>query len=466
MKTEPTTSPLQDSKQARPIEKFSYAIYFLGQGMVYTVVAQCLMYYYTDFVHLAPLVVSAILFAGKVWDAVNDTLFGLIVDAVKFKSGNKFLPWLRVSAILIPLSTILLFSLNDTMSMTLRIVLAVLTYLLWDTCYTLCDAPIFALPTAMTSDIKERSGFMTVGTVGGSLATALSTIVIIPFAETNGYFKAAVIIAIVSFVVMSFICLFGKERNKVKADVLEKPASLKDTWEYLKKNKYLLYFYSYRLISASISVSMLLYVSKYCLGDVRYMSIIVGISIIPICILFLFSGKIFKRFDKIVVYRFCMIATMCLNLITMLVGHKNKVVAVACLVAIAVLAILPAILMGAIPQDCVEYGTYKTNIRKEGVTFALQTFSNKLTAAFATMISGVVLTIIGYDSADPNFIVTEAMASKMWFANFIIPVVGQLVAIGFLFAYKLKDKDVQIMSDCNIGKITREEAEAQLSRKY
>lgn len=46
-----------------------------------------------------------------------------------------------------------------------------MTYLLWDTCYTLCDAPIFALPTAMTSSVKERSGFMTVGTVGGSLGS-------------------------------------------------------------------------------------------------------------------------------------------------------------------------------------------------------------------------------------------------------------------------------------------------------
>ena len=51
---------------------------------------------------MAPAVVSIILAIGKVWDAVNDTLFGLIVDAVKFKSGHKFLPWLRLSTILIP----------------------------------------------------------------------------------------------------------------------------------------------------------------------------------------------------------------------------------------------------------------------------------------------------------------------------------------------------------------------------
>lgn len=99
--------------------------------------------------------------------------------------------------------------------------LAVVTYLLWDTCYTLCDAPIFALPTAMTSSVKERSGFMTVGTVGGSLAAALATVFLVPYAENNGYLKAAIIVAVVSFLAMSLISLFGKERYKVKEEVLE-----------------------------------------------------------------------------------------------------------------------------------------------------------------------------------------------------------------------------------------------------
>ena len=61
---------------------------------MYTIVSQCLMYYYTDSVLMAPAVVSIILAIGKVWDAVNDTLFGLIVVLrVKFQIGvHKFLP--------------------------------------------------------------------------------------------------------------------------------------------------------------------------------------------------------------------------------------------------------------------------------------------------------------------------------------------------------------------------------------
>ena len=35
-----------------------------------------------------------------------------------------------------------------------------------------------------------------------------------------------------------------------------------------------------------------------------------------------------------------------------------------------------------------------------------------------------------------------------------------------LLLYKLKDRDAELMAKCNAGKITREECEAQLSRKY
>ena len=34
------------------------------------------------------------------------------------------------------------------------------------------------------------------------------------------------------------------------------------------------------------------------------------------------------------------------------------------------------------------------------------------------------------------------------------------------FFYKLRDKDVELMAKCNAGEITREECEAQLSRRY
>ncbi len=125
-------------------EKIPYGMYYFGQGMIYTLVSQFLMMYYTDYALLPSLAVSVIMFGGKIWDGISDTLFGLLMDKMKWKSGKKFIPWIRTSMVAIPLSTILLFSIDDVENKTLRIVAAVITYIIWDLCYTVSDAPIMA----------------------------------------------------------------------------------------------------------------------------------------------------------------------------------------------------------------------------------------------------------------------------------------------------------------------------------
>lgn len=115
--------------QTRLRERAAYGLYFFGQGLVFTMVSQHLMYYYTDYALLPSLAASVILVAGKIWDAVNDTLFGLIMDKVRFKSGKRFLPWLRISTALIPPATVLLFVVDAVPGTGWRILLAVVTYI-------------------------------------------------------------------------------------------------------------------------------------------------------------------------------------------------------------------------------------------------------------------------------------------------------------------------------------------------
>lgn len=450
--------------QTRMSERFSYGFYFFGQGLIYTIVSQYLMLYYTDYAYLPPLVISVILFGGKIWDAVNDTLFGLIMDKIRFKSGRRFKPWLKISTIAIPLTTIFLFTIDAVPGTGMRVVLAIITYALWDLAYTMCDAPILALSTAMTSNVKERGTLMTFSGVGGAMAMALSAIVLVPIFDSTGFFKASIVIAIVALITMSMVNIFCQERYHVQTDALTQTATLKDTWHYLRQNHYLLIYYAYRVVSGAITVSMLTYMAKYCLGDIKYMSIVALCSMPMILCVYIAAPFLMKRFDKIVLYRTCAILSMAMNLITWSIGYQNKTIVIICMAVIAALAILPAIMMGVLPQDCIEYGTFKTGIRKEGITFALQSFVAKLTAAFASAFTGIMLHLISYDGAAAAQ--SPATISNIWNCSFLIPLAGQLLAIGFLFAYHLKDRDVQLMSDANGGKITKEEALQRMSRQY
>lgn len=70
----------------QPTERWSYYSYFAGQNVIYTLFNVCLTTYLL-FLGIDPLKSASVMLAVKIWDAVNDTLFGVIFDAVKFKSA-------------------------------------------------------------------------------------------------------------------------------------------------------------------------------------------------------------------------------------------------------------------------------------------------------------------------------------------------------------------------------------------
>lgn len=444
-------------------EKISFGSYFFGQGMIYTLVSQFLMMYYTDYAYLPTLVISVIMFGGKIWDGVNDTLFGLIMDKVRFKSGKRFLPWLKLSVFSIPIATVFLFSIEGVEHLGWRIAAAVITYVAWDLAYTVSDAPISALPTVMTPSVKDRGVFMTFAGIGGAAATALSAVIIPILFDRAGFFVAGITAALVCFCAMSMVLIFCREKYYVTVQAYEEP-TLRETITYLRGNRYLLMFYGFRLVSGMVSVSMLSYMAKYCLGDVAAMSVIAVYSIPMIVLVYLASPFLMKRFDKIVLYRISVLLSAAMYLVTFLIGYRNKTLVLFSMAVIAALAILPSIMMGAIPQDCVEYGTFKTGVRKEGITFALQSFISKVISAFATANASVLLYFLGYDAKAA--VQPESTVSGIWSASLLIPMVGMILGVFFLFAYKLRDKDVQLMCDANEGKITRQEALEKMSREY
>ena len=61
---------------------------------------------------------------------------------------------------------------------------------------------------------------------------------------------------------------------------------------------------------------------------------------------------------------------------------------------------------------------------------------------------------------------TPTAIHGMWVVYALIPGIGFLLSALVLFFYRLKDKDAELMAKCNAGEISREECEAQLSRKY
>ena len=92
-----------------PKERKSYWTYFVGQNAYYYITASFISTYLAmQGIDLTK--VALVLLIVKIWDAINDPLFGFLFDRIEFKSGQKSLPWLRVSTALMPIVTIAIFS--------------------------------------------------------------------------------------------------------------------------------------------------------------------------------------------------------------------------------------------------------------------------------------------------------------------------------------------------------------------
>ena len=142
--------------QSTKKEYVAYCLFFLGQNLLWGY-AGYIETFLTD-IGIAAAAAAAILIVPKIWDAVNDVLFGYIVDRHMFKNGQKFMPWVRIGTSAVGITTVALFAIPEGISYTGKIVWFLVAYILFDLCYTILDAPAFAVTTVMTSNVQASSG--------------------------------------------------------------------------------------------------------------------------------------------------------------------------------------------------------------------------------------------------------------------------------------------------------------------
>ena len=171
----------------------------------------------------------------------------------------------------------------------------------------------------------------------------------------------------------------------------------------------------------------------------------------------------------------CNIVNVILGLVIYFVGFENRTLFMVLTCIRAVPMCLVGVLAFMFTPDCAEYGQYKSGISAKGITFAIQTFSVKITGAVSSALALALLGLFTFPAIETdsfnelaamNIQLSSTATSGLWIVYALVPVIGMIISTFFYLGYKLNDKDVQIMAKCNSGEITREEAEAQLSRKY
>ncbi|HNC07656.1 MAG TPA: MFS transporter, partial [Anaerolineales bacterium] len=201
------------------------------------------------------------------------------------------------------------------------------------------------------------------------------------------------------------------------------------------------------------------------LGSAEAATTLLGITILPMVLLAGFTPALAKRFGKFNLYAFSIVWQIVFSVIVYFAGYENYNLLLALLLLRSIGVALAGILMFMFTPDCVEYGTFKTGERAEGVTFSLQTFATKLMNGLSATVAMAGLAYFGFVEGSGAVQSPETL-NGIWLMYSIFPIVGALLSLPLLAMFKLRDDNVQVMAQANNGEITREEAFKRLPEEF
>ena len=152
-------------------DKIGYAMGDLASLLVFGLVQSVLQKYYTDVLGIG--VVSII---ARIWDAINDPLWGRIIDRIPPAPDGRYRRWLKILAVPVALSAVLMFVKIPGLSEGGYLAYAYVTYILFGMLYTGINIPYGSLAQVITSDDRERSSlsvFRSIGSTFGAMPAML-----------------------------------------------------------------------------------------------------------------------------------------------------------------------------------------------------------------------------------------------------------------------------------------------------
>ena len=140
-----------------------------------------------------------------------------------------------------------------------------------------------------------------------------------------------------------------------------------------------------------------------------------------------------------------LIVVIASSLLLYIIGYSNLIVTFTLIAIRTIATFVPIVLFGMFTSDCIEYGTVKTGVRAEALTFSMQTFITKFAFAVGAALTGYILTFAGYV---PNVEQSAETIDIIFKAFIYVPVISSVLwLLIFVPFYDLTEDKVQAMVD-------------------
>jgi len=470
--------------------------YYLGDtarlfcsALVGTYMSTFLMFQGVNIASLA----TAILIIKNI-DSVDDVLFGFIVDKIKitewkafkkFAGSGKYMPWYRMFFWTFPFATILFYMMPRNSSDAFKIAWFVVTYLLYDFTCTLTEVPMQSMVTTLTDSPSERNNILTVkGVITVVASIGFSVVISALMSEKVGVpLKDISIISAIIFLIFMLPMVFkvkeyNTELKNVEQEETQEQYTIKDMIHCVTTNKYILIYFLAVIISTLFCTRTAVegFIGFYIFHDSMTLTYVMLIGFVPGIIMSAFCGKIADKVGKRNFLAFIYVLLAVAGLIGFFFCRDNKTLFIVLGGLGAIPNALIAVVRTYIAPDTIDYTRYKTGKDCSGIFYSLQSFINKALNGLINSVALYILALFGWkevvgdsfaDLAAQGVTQTPTALNALWVLGYLVPSIGFAIAAVLLYAfYRLDDKDAALMAQCNAGKITREECESRLSRKY
>ena len=471
-------------------ERRSYIIGDLGRYLEGAIVTS-LMSTYLIFQGIDLTAIAGVMLIVKIIDAFDDVIFGYLIDRIKltkieafkkFTGEGKYLPWYRLTFVFFPIFTALFFCMPTGISQGAKLVWFLVFYLLYDLTYTMVEVPMNSMIVTLTDNLEERNNILQAKTILNAICYIFAGVIwTVSISEVVGIpiTTVALVSSVIFFIMMLPLAGGVKEHNSVLANVSpeeNEKYTLKDMWNCIKTNKFLMIILLSTVITQCLATggAVGLLVSYYHFGSSMVMIIPIAIAFIPQLIAQLQTQKMCSKYGKLRVYLITGTIGALIQMCMYFVG-PNFVICCALLVLQAPFGNMSNVAKSFFIPDTIEYTRYKTGKDCSGICNSISSFVTKLTSSVSSSLGLFILGLSGYITVETDsfeglaaagIVQPQSAMDCMWMIYALIPMVGVLLGVLTMAFYKLPDKDAELMAKCNAGEITREECEAQLSRKY
>ena len=394
------------------LDKLSYAAGDAGCNCSFALAGTWFTAFWTQYMKIDALFFAALLIAFKVWDAVNDTLIGSIMDASKkeYKRG-KFLAYISFGSFLLAAAACVCFLPIPNANMIVKCLICTVGYVCWDAAYTIVNVPYGAMLSNITAVPGERAQLGAWRNLG-SMVISMPIGVILPMflydANQNVkgelLFPVALVLGVLGLGCFWFMIKTTVFRVKSNVQVSEQKFNLLGSIGNFMKN-------GAAVGATLIPVAMFLgqYGAQVCTQVVfqayfkqaQMSGLIQMIGMLPMMLFIPFAKVLTNKFGKkeaaSTTAVLSIVACVLMNIVPITPDMKGVLVYVVLSLCHGLGLGCGMMMSNAMMADAIDYNEWKNGKREESVTYAIHSFFRKLAQGVGPSLGLVLMVMVGYD---------------------------------------------------------------------